>query len=51
MLTRTAIEDGDLLLQVPKAVFITADTARNSKLCGAQVKQAKLDEWQVQIDH
>jgi hypothetical protein len=47
MITRTALEDGDLLLQVPKALFITADTARRSKLCGALIKQGNLDEWQV----
>jgi hypothetical protein len=47
MLAAAAIEEGQVLLQVPESLFMTANTAVKSKLCGKLVKSAELPEWQV----
>lgn len=41
------IQEGQVLLQVPEALFMTANTALKSSLCGKLVKSAELPEWQV----
>jgi hypothetical protein len=47
MMAAAAIQEGQVLLQVPDLLFMTANTAVKSKLCGKLVKAAELPEWQV----
>jgi hypothetical protein len=47
MMAAAAIQEGQVLLQVPETLFMTANTAVKSKLCGKLVKAAELPEWQV----
>jgi hypothetical protein len=47
MVAAAAIQEAQVLLQVPDTLFMTANTAVKSKLCGKLVKAAELPEWQV----
>jgi hypothetical protein len=47
MMAAAAIQEAQVLLQVPDTLFMTANTAVKSKLCGKLVKAAELPEWQV----
>jgi len=47
MMAAAAISEGQVLLQVPEALFITANKALNSKHCGRLVRSKELPEWQV----
>ncbi len=47
MITEEHVIRGQVLVQVPSSVMMTWDTARESPLCGAVVKEAELTEWQV----
>ncbi|KAF6255861.1 hypothetical protein COO60DRAFT_168180 [Scenedesmus sp. NREL 46B-D3] len=51
MLAAAAIQEGQVLLQVPESLFMTANTAVRSKLCGKLVKAAELPEWQALVLH
>lgn len=49
MLAASNISENQVLLQVPKALFMTADNALKSKHCGSLIKREKLSEWQVRL--
>lgn len=51
MVAAGAIKENQVLLQVPKALFMTADTAANSKYCGKLVQSEQLPEWQVGLSN
>lgn len=49
MIAAAPIAKRQVLLQVPKALFITADTASKSSHCGQFITTEQLTEWQVRI--
>eukprot|EP00878_Enallax_costatus_P025743 GHUV01027569.1.p1 GENE.GHUV01027569.1~~GHUV01027569.1.p1 ORF type:complete len:479 (+),score=142.47 GHUV01027569.1:685-2121(+) len=51
MIAAAPISEQQVLLQVPKALFITADTAAKSSYCGRLVTEEQLTEWQALVLH
>lgn len=47
MATDQAVAEGQLLVQVPSSLMVTAHTAAQSALCGELVQTSELPEWQV----
>jgi hypothetical protein len=47
MVTSQPVEQGAPLLAVPRALLMSAETARASPICGALIQRAGLDDWQV----
>ena len=51
MVTESPVPKGAPLLAVPRALLMSADTARDCPVCGPLVEAAGLDDWQALVLH
>lgn len=49
MIASQPIKKGDRLVNVPRNLWMTSETAKTSPLCGGIVQQQKLDSWKVTL--